>query len=163
MLAFLGKIEKSWPKELETRIHKGGKLDLSNIKIAAPRKKVEVSKKVEKKVELPKNAEVKLEVSFSEVLKVQGKLQGTSTMHISLDFLLGGSLKFQQQPSASTSPSHLSSPKPSPKPTRTSLPCFFPPVHPTSSTRSSASPPHPLKPLVVPSHRRSQRSRRRRS
>lgn len=85
MLAFLGKIEKSWPKELESRIHKGEKLDLSNIKVAAPRK-TEAPKKVEKKVELPRNAEVKLEVSFSEVLKVQSKLQGTSTMHTSVNF-----------------------------------------------------------------------------
>lgn len=81
VLAFLGKIEKSWPKELESRIHKGEKLDLSNIKIATPRKKTETPKKVEKKAELPKNAEVKLEVSFSEVLKVQSKVQGSPTTH----------------------------------------------------------------------------------
>lgn len=80
MLAFLGKIQKSWPKELEGRIHKSGKLDLSNIKAAAPRKKAETPKNVEERVELPKNAEVKVEVSFSEVLKVQSKLQGTSTI-----------------------------------------------------------------------------------
>lgn len=80
VLAFLGKIQKSWPKELEGRIHKSGKLDLSNIKAAAPRKKAETPKNVEERVELPKNAEVKVEVSFSEVLKVQSKLQGTSTI-----------------------------------------------------------------------------------
>lgn len=80
VLAFLGQIEKSWPKELESRIHKGGKLDLSNIKIAAP-KKAEAKKPVEeKKVEVPRDTELKLEVSFSEVLKVQSKLQGTSTI-----------------------------------------------------------------------------------
>lgn len=80
VLAFLGKIQKNWPKELESRINKSEKLDLSNIKIAAPKKKAEAPKKVEK-VELPKNTEVKLEISFSEVLKVQSKLQGTSTIH----------------------------------------------------------------------------------
>lgn len=89
VLAFLGKIEKSWPKELESRIHKGEKLDLSNIRIAAPRKKAEAPKKAEEKVVLPKNAEVKLEVSFSEVLKTQSKLQGTSMTHASLSFPRG--------------------------------------------------------------------------
>lgn len=92
VLAFLGKIQKSWPKELESRINKSEKLDLSNIKIAAPRKKAEAPKKVEK-VELPKNTEVKLEVSFNEVLKVQSKLQGTSTIHTSL-ISPGGSLTY---------------------------------------------------------------------
>lgn len=161
VLAFLGKIEKSWPKELESRIHKGEKLDLSNIKVAAPRK-TEAPKKVEKKVELPKNAEVKLEVSFSEVLKVQSKLQGTSTMHTSVNFP-DGSLTSQQQLSAFTSPSHPSSPKPPPKPTKTSLLYFSPPAHPISSTRSSAYLRHLLKLPVAPSVCRLQRSRQRHS
>lgn len=80
MLAFLGQIDKNWPKELESRIHKGGKLDLSNIKIAAP-KKAEKKPAEEKKVEVQRDAELKLEISFSEVLKVQSKLQGASAIH----------------------------------------------------------------------------------
>lgn len=78
VLAYLGRIDKSWPKELESRIEKGEKLDLSNIKIAAPKKGAEPKKAVEQKVEVPRDSELKLEVSFSEVLKVQSKLQGMS-------------------------------------------------------------------------------------
>lgn len=81
VLAFLGTIEKGWPKELGSRIAKGGKLDLSNIKIAPPKKKEPAPKKTveKKKVEAPRDSELKLEVSFSEVLKVQSKLQGIPT------------------------------------------------------------------------------------
>ncbi|KAI5845139.1 hypothetical protein DFP73DRAFT_573149 [Morchella snyderi] len=85
VLAFLGTIEKGWPKELGSRIAKGGKLDLSNIKIAPPKKKEPAPKKtVEKKVEVPRDSELKLEVSFSEVLKVQSKLQATLGVHLPL-------------------------------------------------------------------------------
>ncbi|RPB04827.1 hypothetical protein L873DRAFT_1798646 [Choiromyces venosus 120613-1] len=86
VLAYLGRINKTYPKELEGRIHKLGKLDLSNIKIAPPKKDAGKATKqaAEKKPIVYEEKELKLEVSFGEVLKVQNKLQAALGVHLPL-------------------------------------------------------------------------------
>ncbi|KAG0138649.1 hypothetical protein HOY82DRAFT_475914 [Tuber indicum] len=76
ILAYLGRANKSYLKDLEGRIHKLEKLDLSNIKIAPPKKEVgESAKQVVEKGPV---------VSFGEVLKVQDKLQEVLGLHMPL-------------------------------------------------------------------------------
>ncbi|KAG0643916.1 hypothetical protein HOY80DRAFT_1133470 [Tuber brumale] len=86
ILAYLGRANKAYLKELEGRIHKLEKLDLSNIKIAPPKKDVGESAKqvVEKGSFIDEEKELKLEVSFGEVLKVQDKLQVALGLHFPL-------------------------------------------------------------------------------
>ncbi|KAL7268873.1 pyridoxine biosynthesis protein [Rhizina undulata] len=78
VLAYLGRIEKAYPKELEGRIDKLGKLDLSNIKVAVPKKvepKQEKKAEAKKVAEEKKESEVRVEISLSEVSKIRIKLQ----------------------------------------------------------------------------------------
>ncbi|KAF8539551.1 hypothetical protein BDD12DRAFT_837685 [Trichophaea hybrida] len=75
ILAHLGKINKSAPGDLEARIKKMSKLDLSNIKIAPPKPKPAAAPKKEETPAPPKLAEIKLPVNFSEVARAQRKLQ----------------------------------------------------------------------------------------
>ncbi|CUS12239.1 unnamed protein product [Tuber aestivum] len=85
ILAHLGRINKAHPRELEERIHKLQKLDLSNIKIAPPKKDVgESAKKATEKLDVDRERELKLEVSFGEVLKAQNKLQAALGIHLPL-------------------------------------------------------------------------------
>ena len=87
VLAYLGIINEAHIKELEGRIHKLEKLDLSNIKIASPKKDVaEKAKQAEKKPAVDEETELKLEVSFGEVLKAQNKFQ--SNFHPSLSLCI---------------------------------------------------------------------------
>jgi pyruvate/2-oxoglutarate dehydrogenase complex dihydrolipoamide acyltransferase (E2) component len=81
VLAHLGRIDKAWPRELGGRIGKLGKLDLSGVKAAAPAPAAAPKGgKEEKKVVAGKVDEeekkIEVEVSFDELVKVQGKLQG---------------------------------------------------------------------------------------
>ncbi|PUU72864.1 hypothetical protein B9Z19DRAFT_1007556 [Tuber borchii] len=73
VLAYLGIINEAYTKELEGRIHQLEKLDLSNIKIASPKKDVGQNAK--------QTAEQKLVVSFGEVLKAQDKFQTALGVH----------------------------------------------------------------------------------
>ena len=77
VLVYLGIINEAYTKELEGRIHKLEKLDLSNIKIASPKKDVGKNAKqtAEQKPVVDEETELKLEVSFGEVLKAQDKFQ----------------------------------------------------------------------------------------
>ncbi|PWW77079.1 hypothetical protein C7212DRAFT_278388 [Tuber magnatum] len=85
ILAYLGRISKAHLRELEGRIHKLEKLDLSNIKIAPPKKDVGKSaKQATEKPVVDEEKELKLEVSFGEVLKVQNKLQSALGIHLPL-------------------------------------------------------------------------------
>ena len=73
ILAHLGKISSAAPEKLETRYNALAKLDLSNIRIAAPVAPPAAQKKVEKPK--PVAQDLVLEVSLSEILKVQRRLQ----------------------------------------------------------------------------------------
>jgi hypothetical protein len=85
VLAHLGKIQRSAPRDLEARISKISKLDLSNIKIAPkpepPEKKPASAATV---IEPPTEIQMKLAVSLAGVAKVQEKLQEQFRVQIPL-------------------------------------------------------------------------------
>lgn len=74
VLAHLGRIDRAYPKELSGRINKLSKLDLSNIKVAAPRPPPAAEAGKEKGGDPA--VKVDVQVSFEEVVKLQAKLQG---------------------------------------------------------------------------------------
>jgi len=86
ILAHLGKIDKSAPGELEAKLERLEKLDLSNIKIAPSKKPTPVAteKALPPAAAAPKESEVKLRVNFAEVSRVQEKMQKTLGVHLPL-------------------------------------------------------------------------------
>jgi hypothetical protein len=90
ILAYLGKIDKSAPGELEAKLEKLEKLDLSNIKIAPSKKPAPVAAKkaLPPAAAAPKESEVNLSVNFAEVSRVQEKMQKTLGVHLPLSTFL---------------------------------------------------------------------------
>ncbi|KAI1082308.1 hypothetical protein F5B20DRAFT_532932 [Whalleya microplaca] len=78
VLAYLGSVSPNRPEEIKTRFEHNSHLDLSNIKIAAPK---EAPKKVEKPaapgVPIPEDLLVSLPVSLAAVVEVQNKIHQT--------------------------------------------------------------------------------------
>ncbi|KAK2004842.1 biotin-requiring enzyme [Colletotrichum falcatum] len=79
VLAHLGAINAETPSQIMARAVKMSKLDLSNIKVAAPKKEAAPEKAAGKKAaaEAPVNAQVALPVSLSKVLAAQERIQST--------------------------------------------------------------------------------------
>ncbi|KAK1963508.1 biotin-requiring enzyme [Colletotrichum sublineola] len=82
VLAHLGAINAETPSKIMDRAVKMSKLDLSNIKIAAPKKEAAPEKAAGKKAAAeapaaPVNAQVALPVSLSKVLATQERIQST--------------------------------------------------------------------------------------
>lgn len=79
MLAHVGKIDKSYPAELSTKISKLSHLDLSNIKLApasAPKKASDDAARPAPPV-APRDVEIAVPVSMDATLEVQKNLQAT--------------------------------------------------------------------------------------
>ncbi|KAI0180469.1 pyruvate dehydrogenase protein x component [Hypoxylon sp. FL1284] len=76
VLAYLGKVPANRPEEIRARFDHNSHLDLSNIKIAAPK----VPKKAEKEVAempIPEDLLVSLPISLATVIEVQKKMEAT--------------------------------------------------------------------------------------
>lgn len=86
VLAYIGDISSSYPKELERRVEKLEKLDLSNIKIKEAQKRDVPPPKPEKSQEpaLPTTSDIQITIRLSEALKVQKRIQDTLGTHIPL-------------------------------------------------------------------------------
>ncbi|KAI2613068.1 pyruvate dehydrogenase protein x component [Hypoxylon fragiforme] len=76
VLAYLGTVSSSRPEEIKARFDHNSHLDLSNIKIAAPK---EAPKKAEKSAvpEVPQDLLVTLPISLATVIEVQKKIEST--------------------------------------------------------------------------------------
>ncbi|KAI1192496.1 hypothetical protein F5X97DRAFT_80095 [Nemania serpens] len=89
VLAYLGTVSASRPEEIMKRFNHNAHLDLSNLKIAAPK---EASKKAEKalskEASIPEQRLVSLSVSLAAVVKVQAKIEGTLGTFIPLSTFL---------------------------------------------------------------------------
>ncbi|VUC20312.1 unnamed protein product [Clonostachys rosea] len=80
VLAFLGTIDAETPATISSRFEKLGHLDLSNIKVAAPKKTEEPAKKEAApapKAPVIENLEINVPVSLSKVVEVQNKINET--------------------------------------------------------------------------------------
>lgn len=98
VLAFLGTIESDYSKTQSQRIQKLGKLDLSNIKVAAPKAPAgapagsttgpAVGPDAGAAKEEPKLTSVSISVSLAEVLKVQKRIQDTLGVSMPLSSFL---------------------------------------------------------------------------
>ncbi|KAL9031163.1 MAG: hypothetical protein Q9196_000801 [Gyalolechia fulgens] len=84
VLAYLGRIPKSYPSEQSTRITKLGHLDLSKIQLAPPKAAPSVSSvsKAEKATQIPDaipkpDTEIAVSISLKSVLEVQKRIQDT--------------------------------------------------------------------------------------
>lgn len=88
ILAHLGRINKAAPGELSARLTKYSKLDLSNIKPAAPKPKPAAAapppEKEAVKPAPPKESELAMPVNFASVSRVQEKLQNTLGVRVPL-------------------------------------------------------------------------------
>ncbi|KAF2756367.1 pyruvate dehydrogenase protein x component [Pseudovirgaria hyperparasitica] len=83
VLAYLGRIEKSYSAEQSKRIAKLGHLDLSNIKLAAPHAQKDIkptTKEVQPVPEPP--VELSLPISLTAVLATQSRLEKTLGIHL---------------------------------------------------------------------------------
>lgn len=75
VLAYLGKVPANRPEEIKTRFDHNSHLDLSNVKVAAPK---EAPKKMEKaEVPIPEDLLVSLPISLATVIEVQKKVEAT--------------------------------------------------------------------------------------
>ncbi|KAI2623829.1 pyruvate dehydrogenase protein x component [Hypomontagnella submonticulosa] len=84
VLAYLGSVSSGRPGEIKARFDHNSHLDLSNIKVAAPK---EAPKKVEKatpEVPIPEDLVVSLPISLATVIEVQKKIEGTLDTFIPL-------------------------------------------------------------------------------
>lgn len=79
VLAYLGKIDKSYPAKSSARLEKLGHLDLSNIKIAkkAETKSEQSKAKAAAEPELPKQTEIAIPISLASVIATQKRVQDT--------------------------------------------------------------------------------------
>ncbi|KAI1777899.1 pyruvate dehydrogenase protein x component [Hypoxylon cercidicola] len=75
VLAYLGKVPANRPEEIKARFDHNSHLDLSNIKVAAPK----APKKAEKvaEVPIPEDLLVSLPISFATVIEVQKKIEAS--------------------------------------------------------------------------------------
>lgn len=75
VLAYVGKIEDSYPSELQSRFEKLAKLDLSNIKPAAKKEAPKKAAAVEEAVAKEVDVEVALPISLTAVLECQKRVK----------------------------------------------------------------------------------------
>ncbi|KAJ8122648.1 hypothetical protein ONZ43_g1208 [Nemania bipapillata] len=88
VLAYLGTVSSSRPEEIMKRFNHNSHLDLSNIKIAAPKAPKKAEKAPVKEAPVPENRLVSLPVSLAAVIKVQSKMQETLGTFIPLSTFL---------------------------------------------------------------------------
>jgi Biotin-requiring enzyme/e3 binding domain len=81
ILAYLNKVDKAWPEQLEKSIEKREHLDLSNIKILSQKKDsqavAEKAGRAQPVPEVPQETVIQLPISFAEVEKVQHRVNKT--------------------------------------------------------------------------------------
>ncbi|KAI1127515.1 hypothetical protein F5Y10DRAFT_278084 [Nemania abortiva] len=89
VLAYLGTVSASRPEEIMKRFNHNAHLDLSNIKIAAPKEAPKkAGKGTTKEVPVPEKRLVSLPVSLAAVIKVQAKVENTLGTFIPLSTFL---------------------------------------------------------------------------
>ncbi|CAH0049150.1 unnamed protein product [Clonostachys solani] len=79
VLAFLGTIDAEVPAAISSRFEKLGHLDLSDVKVAAPKKEEPAKKEAAPAPKAPaiENLEINVPVSLSKVVEVQNKINDT--------------------------------------------------------------------------------------
>lgn len=75
VLAYMGRIEKSYPSKLQERLVKLGHLDLSNITLATPKSQALPPAAKAAEPEIPKETEIALPISLSGVIATQKRVQ----------------------------------------------------------------------------------------
>ncbi|KAI0099669.1 hypothetical protein GGR51DRAFT_535454 [Nemania sp. FL0031] len=88
VLAYLGSVSPNRPEEIMKRFNHKAHLDLSNIKIAAPKEAPKKTGKVIKEAPVPENRLVSLPVSLAAVIKVQAKVEESLGTFIPLSTFL---------------------------------------------------------------------------
>ncbi|KAI2642525.1 mitochondrial pyruvate dehydrogenase protein x component-like protein [Xylaria nigripes] len=89
VLAYLGSVSPNRPEEIMKFFNHNAHLDLSNIKIAAPKEATKVVEKAPiKEVPVPQERLVSLAVSFAAVIEAQKKLENTLGTFIPLSTFL---------------------------------------------------------------------------
>ncbi|KAI0535534.1 hypothetical protein GGR58DRAFT_478848 [Xylaria digitata] len=86
VLAYLGTVSPSRPEDIMKRFNHNSHLDLSNIKIAAPKKKT--VKAPVQEAPIPEERLVSLPVSLAAVIKVQAKIEDTLGTFVPLSTFL---------------------------------------------------------------------------
>lgn len=76
VLAYLGKVPANRPEEIKARFDHNSHLDLSNIKVAAPKALKKAEKAVAEK-SIPEDLQVSLPISLATVIEVQKKIEAT--------------------------------------------------------------------------------------
>ncbi|KAI0850954.1 hypothetical protein F5Y00DRAFT_22889 [Daldinia vernicosa] len=77
VLAYLGSAPSSRPGEIKARFDHNSHLDLSNIKIAAPKEAPKKAEKTVPEIPVPKVSTVTLPISLATVIEVQKKIENT--------------------------------------------------------------------------------------
>lgn len=88
VLAYLGTVSSSRPEEIMKRFNHNAHLDLSNIKIAAPKAPKKTEKATTREVPIREDRLVSLPVSLAAVIKVQAKVEDTLGTFIPLSTFL---------------------------------------------------------------------------
>ncbi|KAI0383096.1 pyruvate dehydrogenase protein x component [Hypomontagnella monticulosa] len=84
VLAYLGSVSSSRPGEIKARFDHNSHLDLSNIKIAAPKEAPKKAEKATPEVAIPEDLIVSLPISLATVIEVQKKIEDTLDTFIPL-------------------------------------------------------------------------------
>lgn len=84
VLAYLGSVSTNRPGEIKARFDHNSHLDLSNIKIAAPKEAPKKAGKAAPEVPIPEDSLVSLSVSLATVIEVQKKIEATLDTFIPL-------------------------------------------------------------------------------
>ncbi|KAI1378236.1 pyruvate dehydrogenase protein x component [Hypoxylon crocopeplum] len=84
VLAYLGSVSSGRPGEIKARFDHNSHLDLSNVKIAAPKQAPKAEKAVAPEVPIPEDLLVSLPISLATVIQVQKKIQNTLDTFIPL-------------------------------------------------------------------------------
>ena len=107
VLAYLGKVEQSYPSELAGKFDKLAHLDLSNIKLAKPPAPPKEEKKELDQTPVEElDTEIAVPVSLLEVLKTQKRLKETLDMKLPLSFFITRAIELANQdlPARKTAP-----------------------------------------------------------
>ncbi|KAI1175997.1 hypothetical protein F4777DRAFT_548101 [Nemania sp. FL0916] len=88
VLAYLGSVSANRPEEIMKRFNHNAHLDLSNIKIAAPKAAPKKESAAAKEAPVPEDRLVSLPVSLAAVIEVQSKLENTLGTFIPLSTFL---------------------------------------------------------------------------
>jgi hypothetical protein len=84
VLAYIGSISANYPTELSDKINKLSHLDLSNIKLAAPKPAPAPAKSEKAAPAAPAISDVALTISMTEVIAVQKRIQSTLGVYMPL-------------------------------------------------------------------------------